>query len=323
MKQTFSNSGQHFLKLQAGIGLMAILLERVFWWEPFNSILETSGLGEFILSVVSLCFLLLFNLLSFGSALWNVFGDGRWMTRFNTTFVSFQCLLLIFLSLCLYRNGTKDFIGDGIALWASLTAGYLACICLLGGVFKLMKKLGYGMVFYSYASEHERESETELQAQKVVQLSGVSTIADLFLLTFWSAVLLTLTIQVYRYYYVDVDLDDQAFFGRDFGFVIMLFLVGAAAVVSMFTLVPSFLIAIIKPRFAGKQIVLQTLVLLNLFFWILVMNQWEWLDDDGILIVASFSGLFFCFQIGITLLLRRPTRWFRFRLVRKNAEGTG
>ena len=81
----------------------------------------------------------------------------------------------------------------------------------------------------------------------------------------------------------------------------MLFLVGAAAVVSMFTLVPSFLIAIIKPRFAGKQIVLQALVLLNLFFWILVMNQWEWLDDDGMLIVASFSGLFFCFQIGITL----------------------
>lgn len=325
MLSGFSEASQYALRVQLALGISVIAIERLVWWKPvLDQLPRVHDLDDYLLSVALLICVMIYSLYVIFAAIWGVFGDGRWSIRFTASFLLFQALLFLLVALVLWRSGLSNFINDGISLWASATGVYLIYWSVLACTMKGLQTFGYRMTYFCHGDQENvdpNDESTLTQHQPtLITLGGKSSIADLFVLTAWSAVFLTLLLKTYRYFYIEIDSQDVGIFGRDFALILMVMCFGAMAVVSFFTLVPTICFSMRFPRQTSKHFVWQLILFCHFSIWLIGLCWWELIDDEGIVFAIVGSGLFLLFQISFALITRRRESPFRLRLIKLNDD---
>lgn len=321
MLSGFSQASQYALRVQLAMGISVIAIERLVWWEPvLDQLPRAYDLDDYLPSVALLICVTIYSLYVIFAAIWGVFGDGRWSLRFTASFLLFEALLSLLVALALWRSGARNFIDDGISLWASATGVYLIYWTVLACEMKGLQAFGYRMTYFcrGHQENFDPNDETCLtqRQSKPIALCGKSSIADLFVLTSWTAVFLALLLKIYRYFYIEIDAQDVGIFGRDFALILMVMCFGSMAFVSLFTLVPAICFSMRLPRQSTKHFVWQLILFCHLAIWLIGLCWWELIDDEGVVFAIVGSSLFLLFQISFALITRRRESPLRLRLIK-------
>ena len=317
----FSQASQYALRVQLAMGVSVIAIERLVWWEPvLDQLPRAYDLDDYLPSVALLICVTIYSLYVIFAAIWGVFGDGRWSLRFSASFLLFQALLSLLVALVLWRSGARNFINDGISLWASATGVYLIYWPVLACAMKGLQTFGYHMTYFcrgdlNKVDPHDESPLAQLQS-KPIALCGKSSIADLFVLTFWTAVFLALLLKTYRYFYIEIDAQDVGIFGKDFALILMVICFGSMALISLFTLVPAICFSMRLPRQTRKHFAWQLILFCHFSIWLIGLWWWDLIDDEGIVFAIIGSVLFLLFQISLALITRRHESLLRLRLIK-------
>lgn len=316
-----SQASWYALRVQLAMGFSVIAIERLVWWKPvLDQLPRVHDLDDYLTSVALLICVMIYSLYVIFAAIWGVFGDGRWSFRFTASFSLFQTLLLLIIALVLWRRGLHDFTHDSISLWASATGVYLIYWSVLACAMKGLQTFGYRMTYFCHGNQdhvdpNDESTLTQLQPTHIT-LGGKSSIADLFVLTAWTAVFLTLFLKTYHYFYIEIDSQDFGIFGKDFALILMVMFFGAMAVVSLFTLVPAICFSMRLPRQSKKHFAWQLILFCHFAIWLIGLFWWELIDDEGIAFAIIGSVLFLLFQISLALITRRRESPLRLRLIK-------
>ena len=320
---------RHFLTLQTWIGLTVILIERVFWWEPVVARFPTVYFHADTIQGAALLLILLLNVsFIFNSAIWSVFGNGKRSVRFMLPFVLYQCVLMLLILLVTIRRDSGDWQDDQIALWAAASGMYLIFWVILVCLLQMPKFFGYRLVYEPPAAISQNDlleevehlpSETPVDETRdgLVMHSSPFSITDLLWLTTWIAIVLAVAIRVYRFFYIDVDLQREGIFGKDFPFILTAICLAIVSGLSLLTMIPSSLLGMINSQRPSKNIVLQTCLFLHAMGWIVVLNRIRFFDEELWPLALFGLFLFGLFQLTVVWCAWRPLSWFHFRLTKR------
>ncbi len=320
---------RHFLTLQTWIGLTVILTERIFWWEPVVARFPTVYFHADTIQGAALLLILLLNVsFIFNSAIWSVFGNGKRSVRFMLPFVLYQCVLMLLILLVTIRRDSGDWQDDQIALWAAASGMYLIFWVILVCLLRMLRFFGYRLVYEPPAAMSRIDlsqagadippefpvSETR---ERFVMQSNPFSITDLLWLTTWIAIVLAAAIKVYHFFYIDVDLQREGIFGKDFPFILTAICLAIVSGMSLLTMIPSAILGMVNSQRPSKNIVLQTCLFLHAMGWIVVLNRIRFFDEELWPLALFGLFLFGLFQLTVVWCAWRPLSWFHFRLTKR------
>lgn len=311
----------HLLAIQGCIGLSVFGIERLFWSPIVEALSEINDdLSEWVQSIALLVMLALNVFYVLNSAVWSVFGDGKHSIRFSLPFVLYQVFLCSLIAVIAFREGALRLHHDHASVWAAATGIYVIHWGITVVMLSLLKSKGYRLRHFDRAAamntDQLDEEETSASESGFVLRSKPYSISDLLFLTGWIAFFLAAGNQVYRLLYVEVDTTNSGIFGRDFAFILVSIALGSFAVVSQFTIVPSVLLAMKTPRRKRKYLVLQSILLLHFLAWVFVLNQIDFLVDEGLVVAILGVFLFVAIQVLFTWLGRHGKTWQPFQLIK-------
>ena len=316
--RSLSEPAKHYYLIIFAIGSLIVAIERWFWWEPFRyGFLRGSGVDDYVIGAAVLLILLLYAFFVICSAVWSIFGDGRWAVRFSLSFLLFQFLLLILLVLVGHRADDNNQLEDFLAIWAPASAIYLILWSIMLLPLWGLKRCRYRMIYLDRSNlapdegPHEYDLQVQESSSSGIVLKGVYSIADLLLLTAWVAIVLSASIQVYQVFY-----GDSASSSDRFMLVVSAVGISVPAVIGLFTLAPSLILALRDSRTSYRYLLLQAFISLHLIIWIFGLNRIDFLVDEGLTFAIIGSMFFLCFQMLLSFLLTPNRRLVRFRFIK-------
>ena len=315
-----SRPNSQFLQIQACLGLAIVSIERLFWWEPLVAQFKTDeDLIDWIQGGALLLILVLNVLYASNSAVWSVFGDGRHFVRFSTPFVLHQFFLCSLLMLISFRSEAIN-RDDDVSVWAATTGVYLVHWIIMVAVLSVMRSLGLRLFYLDRVASSglgpREEDQVRSDPSGEMLCSDRYSISDLLALTAWIAFLCAAAIRVYQFIYREPG-REVYYLGRDFTFIVTSTSLALVAAVSQLTMIPSLWIAMIAPRKRRKNLFLQSILLLHFIVWIILLNQMNFLEDEGFVIACVGLFFFITFQIIFTWMGHRQRLWLPFRFKRR------
>jgi hypothetical protein len=144
-------------------------------------------------------------------------------------------------------------------------------------------------------------------------VTGRLYLADIFGLTALIAFYLAAWYPIVR-----VALQDDQMFGAPFLFLVVLAVVATSAAVGLLVVFFPLMLAMLDHRGKRFQTVCQSILLLVVCVMAALIIVIQQSDDVAVLCITAVVA-FLANQIVLYLALHKPSRWFRFRLVRVKA----
>jgi hypothetical protein len=262
---------------------------------------------------------LLMSILSSWSAVWSVLGSGRWMSRLALSLVTFHVATVLTLGVSfgleMLRSGMPEW-REMLAMVTALSYAFAGQICVSMILVWLFKLFRYRLLYFDQTEcyPHPREVARSVPVHErsaTTVVSGRLYLADIFALTSLIAFYLA-----GWYPIVVVALDDDRMFGAPFLFFVVLLVFATSAAVGLLVVFFPLMLAMLDHRGKRFQTVCQSILLLVVcaVAGIIIIIQQP--DDEIVVLCLAAVVAFFANQIVLYLALHKPSRWFRFRLVR-------
>ncbi len=321
-KSSSDKANVHALLILVAAGFAVLLIELLIWWTPLvESFSPSVILVEIYVSVIAVIFLIQ-SLYGIWASIWIVFGSGRWMTRIASSFLLFEAILIVLLSLIPFRlGGPWGNTIEVIPFWASASIALIIQVSVMSVFLRALKAFRYRLIYYSASSalsKHPPSSEAGQREPEDITLQSESlTIVDLLQLTIWTALPMALFSPINK-----ILSSSTGFSSGKLIFVMMLCGFGFSSCVAFLLLLPYTCVVMLNHRGLRFQLIVQLILMVPVVALILGLHAMNFLVDDRFhfaIGAALLTALYFLF---FSMLLLRRRRWFRFRFVRIGKEAS-
>lgn len=253
------------------------------------------------------------------SAIWTVLGPGRWIVRLGIALAIFHLAALASVGIAMGIETIRDDYvewRDVLAMNAALSYSFAGQIIVLLLCLWPYKLRGYRLLYFDSPQEypHPRNATRSIpidQRPSVSLLSGRVFLLDMFALTALVAVYLGAWYPV-----VVLGLDDDRMFGAPFLFMVVLVMFLGGAAVGILAVAFPLLLAMLDHRGAVFQVICQGIFCIVVTFGAIAVAVIQGLDDEVIVLAVAAVLAYLAHQLLLLLILGKPTKAFRFRLVR-------
>lgn len=315
-------ASRHACRVQAAIGLVALTLD------PISQLVTACVTNDTVSGVVFMASLtgvpLLMSMHAAWSAIWLVLGGGRWWARLLGTLGIFEITAGLVVGLAAITRQPMeldDAWRDSLAMFSAASYVFSTQLVVNSLWIWLLKMLRYRLVYFCNAAAypHPRAANRDafLNDDNGLMLRGRVSIADMLVLTAWVALCLGSYYPLEHFVFSRND-----FFGPSFVFTIVAVALGISAVIALPMILLTLVIAMLDHR--GKRF--QILVHTTVYGIGCLAGGWLiWkgiLEDEAIFLVVIAAIAVAVHESILVFLLRQPSRWFRFRLIRIPGKGS-